>query len=356
MSQLRAWFAQADQFDWMTEFLRQRGWLRAAQRIMMTVVASASLVPMTVLATQRHPSPPAVLAGGFTVVFTVCMTVFWLTRWPTRRQSTVAVTVGMACIAAWSQVQATGALDALACTPMVVTGGYIAIFHSPRLLVFNNAVAFVITGLAVLRLAHETDVTAAAATFWLISFLNVSVSSGVCGMSRAMRTYAERSEEDSLTGLLNRRAFSETVGYRLADPLLPHTHLAVVMVDIDNFKRINDTHGHPAGDHALRAVAELLREHAPADAILCRAGGEEFLIALTCVASDVKALAAQLCTAIGTLSLNLTASVGTAMAELHLLSGSHGTGLLEELITIADRAMYAAKRSGGNRVYHSATT
>jgi diguanylate cyclase (GGDEF)-like protein len=171
-----------------------------------------------------------------------------------------------------------------------------------------------------------------------------------------MRTYVERSEEDSLTGLLNRRAFSETVGYRLADPMLPHTHLAVVMVDIDNFKRINDTHGHPAGDHALRVVAELLREHAPADAILCRAGGEEFLIALTCMASDVKALAAQLCTAIGTLSLNLTASIGTAIAELHLLSGSHGTGLLEELITIADRAMYAAKRSGGNRVYHSATT
>lgn len=356
MSQLRAWCGQADQFDWMTEFLRQRGWLRAAQRIMMTVVASASLVPLTVLATQRHLGAAAVFAGGFTVVFTVGMTVFWLTRWPTRRQSIVAVSVGMLCITAWSQVQTTGALDALACTPMVVTGGYIAIFHNPRLLLFNSAVAFVITGLAVLRLAHEADVTAAAATFWLINFLNVSVSSGICGMSRAMRMYAQRSEEDSLTGLLNRRAFSETVGYRLADCVRSHTHFAVVMVDIDNFKRINDTQGHPAGDHALRAVAELLREHVPEDAVLCRAGGEEFLIALTCMASDVKALAAQLCTAIGTLSLNLTASIGTAIAELHLLSGSPGTGLLEELITIADRAMYAAKRSGGNRVFHSATT
>jgi diguanylate cyclase (GGDEF)-like protein len=340
----------------MTEFLRQRGWLRAAQRIMMVVAGSAALVPLTVIATQRHLSSAAAVACGFTIVFTIGMTSFWLTRWPTRRQSVVAVTVGMLCIAGWSLIQPTAALAALACTPMVVTGGYAAIFHNAKLTILNGVAAFVTTTSAVVRLAHEANVAVAADAFWLINFLNVSVSCGVCGMSRAMRMYVERSDEDALTGLLNRRAFGEMVSHRLGNPPRVHTHLAVVMLDIDNFKRINDTHGHPAGDQALRTVAGLLREQAPPDAVICRAGGEEYLIALTCMASDVKALAAQICTAIGALSLDLTASIGTAIADLHLLSGSRGTGLLEELVTIADRAMYAAKRSGGNRVFHSATT
>jgi diguanylate cyclase len=356
MRGLKAWWSQADQYDWMTAFLRQRGWLRSAQWMMVVVAGSAALVPLTALASERHPGESLVIVGGLTGAFTVGLTTFWLARWPTRRQSVVFVTAGALCIAGWSFIQPTAALAALACTPTVVTGGYIAIFHSTRTMLFNNVLALVITSMAALRLTHEANFAAALCAFWLISFLNVSVSLGVRGMSRAMGTYAQRSEEDSLTGLLNRRAFSETVGYRLAYPVRSHTHLAVVMLDIDNFKRINDTQGHPAGDNALKAVAELLRQHTPADAVLCRAGGEEFLIALTCMASDVKALAGQLCTGIGTLSLNLTASIGTAIAELHLLSGSHGNGLLEELITIADRAMYAAKRSGGNRVFHSATT
>jgi diguanylate cyclase (GGDEF)-like protein len=52
------------------------------------------------------------------------------------------------------------------------------------------------------------------------------------------------------------------------------------MVDLDDFKRVNDTRGHPAGDRALLAVAELLRRHSPPTAAICRAGGEEFLIAM----------------------------------------------------------------------------
>jgi diguanylate cyclase len=354
MSRLTARWSQPDQFDWITTFLRQRGWLRSARRIVAVVSGSAALVPLTVLSSQRHPSAGAVVMGGLTAVFTVGMTIFWLARWPTRRQSEAAVVVGVLCIGGWSLVQPTAALAALACTPTAVTGGYSAIFHRPKILLFNGVVAVAIAITAVLRLAREANVAAAISAFWLINFLNLSVPLAVWGMSRAMGVYAQRSEEDALTGLLNRRAFTETVSNRLANPPRVHTHLAVVMVDLDDFKRINDTHGHPAGDHALRAVAELLREHAPADAAICRAGGEEFLIAATCMTSDVGPLAARICTAIARLSLKITASIGTASAELHLLSGPDGPGLLEELIAIADSAMYAAKRSGGNQAHHRA--
>jgi len=170
-----------------------------------------------------------------------------------------------------------------------------------------------------------------------------------------MGTYVQRSEEDDLTGLLNRRAFTDAVSNRLANPPPAHSHLAVVMVDLDNFKRINDTHGHLAGDRALRAVADLLREHTPTDAVVCRAGGEEFLVALTAATSDVRSLTAQFNSALAGLLPKITASVGIATAELRQLTGDVAS-LVDELIRIADDAMYAAKRRGGDQVHQGVKT
>lgn len=354
MSRPIDWRRRPDRYDWIKTFLSQRGRLRAAQRIMAVVCASAALAPLSVLATQHEPTAGALAIGGITAVFSVGMTYFYLTRWPTRLQSETAVVVGVLCIGGWSLIQPTAALSALACTPTIVTGAYSAIFHRRRIVLIHGVVGTAIVIAAVVRLAGEVSIAAALSAFWLINFVNVSVLLGAWGMSRAMRGYERRSEEDALTGLLNRRGFTEMVSDRLANPPRAHTHLAVVMVDLDKFKRINDTHGHSVGDHVLRAVSELLLEHAPADAVICRAGGEEFLIALTCVPSDIEPLAERICGAVTNLSPQMTASIGTASAELHMLTESAaGT---EELIAIADSAMYVAKRSGGNQARHAAST
>ncbi|HEV7360072.1 MAG TPA: GGDEF domain-containing protein [Mycobacterium sp.] len=173
-------------------------------------------------------------------------------------------------------------------------------------------------------------------------------------MTQATSTYVQRAEQDPLTGLLNRRAFTESVTDRLAHHAAAHTHLAVMMVDLDDFKRINDTSGHAAGDCLLQVVAGLLRDHAPADTLVCRAGGEEFLVALTCTIGDVSPLAAQCCEAIAKHPSGITASIGTASAELHRLCTSDGGHLVDELVVLADNAMYAAKRRGGNQALQSA--
>lgn len=350
MSRLKAWWSQPDHYEWTTAFLRQRGMMRPARMILVVVAGSSAFVPLTVLPSQNDPTVVEVITGAVAVAFTLGMTVMWLVHWPTCRQSQVGVALGALFVGGWSLVQPTGALAALACTAMAVTGGYIAFFHGPKLLLFNSLVALGATVTAVLRLAHEANIATAASALWINTFLNLSVPLGIWGMSRAMGTYVQRSEEDPLTGLLNRRAFTDAVGHRLANPPPAHTHLAVVMVDLDNFKRINDTHGHLAGDRALRAVAGLLRENAPADAVICRAGGEEFLVALTAVASDVTPLATRFCNALAGLLPKVTASVGTASAELRLLTGDVAR-TVEELIRIADDAMYAAKRRGGDQVH-----
>ena len=353
MSRLKAWWSQPDQYDWVTTFLRQNGMLTSARMILAIVAGSSVLVPLTVLPSLSRPSAAEAITGGVAATFTIGVTVLWLTRWPSRRQSHAGVMIGALFVGGWSLVQPTAALAALACTAMAVTGGYVAFFHGPKLILFNSVVAAAVAITAVLRLADEANIATAASALWINAFLNLSVPLGIWGMSLAMGTYVQRSETDALTGLLNRRAFTPAVGDRLTNLPPGHTHLAVVMVDLDNFKRINDTHGHSAGDRALQAVAELLREHCPADAVICRAGGEEFLVALTAVTSDVVRLAAHFCTAVARLSPKVTASIGTASAELPLLTGPDVAGPVDELVKIADAAMYAAKRRGGNQAHHS---
>ncbi|WP_162951539.1 GGDEF domain-containing protein [Mycobacterium paragordonae] len=249
----------------------------------------------------------------------------------------------------WSVVQPNPTLAALACTALAVTGGYIALFHNLRLLVLNSLVAMVAATDSMLRLAGASDSTAAVTAFWLICFPNFSVPLIIWGMSQAVESYVQRAQQDPLTGLLNRRAFAEAVAARLVNHPAAHTCLAVMMVDLDNFKQINDTHGHAAGDRLLQAVAELLRDQSPPEAIICRAGGEEFLLAATCTPDGVAALAPPLCRSIAEHPSGITASIGTASADLGSLGAPGGGASLDELIAAADRAMYAAKRRGGNQ-------
>ena len=354
MSRLKSWWSQSDQFDWVTTFLRQRGLIRPAQVILAVVSASAAWVPLTGLATQRQPgATSAIIIGVLIVGFALGSIYFWLTHWPTRRQSRALAVTGMLATGGWSLVQPSPVFAALICSALAVTGGYIALFHSPRMLLLNSLVVVATATVAVLRLADQTDFATAAAAFWLIWYPNFSVPLIIWGVSQAMGTYVERAEQDPLTGLLNRRAFTEAVPVRLVDHDAAHTHLAVLMLDLDDFKRINDTHGHAAGDRLLQVVAGLLRDHSPADAIICRAGGEEFVIALTCTLDEVAPLAARVCGAVARHPSGVTASIGTACAELQLLCTADGGHPIEGLIARADGAMYAAKRRGGNQAHQS---
>jgi diguanylate cyclase len=354
MWRLMSWWSQSDQYDWVTAFLRQRGLIRPAQVILAVVSASAAWVPLTGLATQRHPSAMSMFIAVLIVGFALGSIYFWLTHWPTRVQSRVAAVTGMFATGGWSLVQPNPIFAALICSALAVTGGYVALFHSPRLLMLNGVIALTTATVAVLRLGNETDFATAAAAFWLIWYPNFSVPLIIWGVSQAMATYVERAEQDPLTGLLNRRAFTEAVAGRLITHNAAHTHLAVMMLDLDDFKRVNDTYGHSAGDRLLCVVAELLRAHSPPDAMVCRAGGEEFLIALTCTVDGVAPLAALYCGAVARLPSGITVSIGTASAELTLLSTADGGHLIEELVAVADAAMYAAKRHGGNQAYQSA--
>jgi diguanylate cyclase (GGDEF)-like protein len=161
------------------------------------------------------------------------------------------------------------------------------------------------------------------------------------------------SSTDPLTGLLNRRAFFESAERELANGLRHGFEVALLLMDIDHFKAINDEHGHAAGDQALVAVAACLQASLRQGDVLARHGGEEFVILLThCGRLSAIGFAERLREAVSEIQLGssaeniefkLTASLGVAA------SGDNGSQL-SALLSQADAAMYCAKRAGRNQV------
>jgi diguanylate cyclase (GGDEF)-like protein len=158
------------------------------------------------------------------------------------------------------------------------------------------------------------------------------------------------SDFDPLCGVLNRRGFYRSAGHLVAtDTPAADRCIAVTMVDLDHFKNVNDTYGHPLGDMALIAVGNVLRHHSGDSAVVARVGGEEFCIADIVCDDQIKRWAEAVRNAIAAMPFGITASVGVARLPLKSVSVlSYGT--IDSLIAIADAAMYDAKRSGGNRI------
>jgi diguanylate cyclase (GGDEF)-like protein len=286
--------------------------------------------------------------------YTFACPVLWLSRWPTRRLSAFVCGVGAVLFAVWSIAQPIATTTALGGAALSVFGAYFAFVHSIKAILFNFALAVAVATVAALRLVSAVDWAMALATLWFICFLNAAIPAAIRAMSAAMGMYAQRCDEDALTGLLNRRAFIGAVTDVLKDPRnASASHLTVLMVDLDNFKRINDTRGHAEGDRALIAVAKLLRQHTPSNAVICRAGGEEFLVALVSDSGDTTSVADRLCTSVDSLSHRVTASIGAASTRIRADADVAPERLISRLIESADTAMYAAKRNGGNQVAHA---
>lgn len=352
MSRLAEWLREPDQFDTTTAFLEQRDLIRPTRRLMALVAGSSALTPIPLLVpTDRAPSPAAIAVGVGGFALASAMTWFWLRRWPTRRQSLLAGLLGTFCVAAWSLTQSSPAVAALACTAAAVTGGYLAFFHGATPMLFNITVGLFISAVAAVRLAAQIDLPTAVATFWLMWLVNLSAPLAIRGTSRAMSRYAAHSHLDPLTGLLNRRGFGEAVGRRLLSTANGGSSgLAMIMVDLDDFKRINDTLGHAAGDRELQRVAGLLRELAPDGAHVCRAGGEEFLIALPSTRLQAARLADGVCKGVRSHGDGVSASVGVVLAQRSDVVDTSSDVLIDRMIDAADRVMYKAKREGGDRV------
>ena len=165
---------------------------------------------------------------------------------------------------------------------------------------------------------------------------------------RLRESLRSQSIRDSLTGLYNRRYLNEALEREIRRAARTRRHLAVLVLDVDNFKGLNDTCGHEAGDTFLRELGAFLQQRVREEDVACRYGGDEFVILLTETSLDTaKKRARQLREGIKTLSVAHrgqfltppTVSLGAALYPDH---GSSG----DELIRAADDALYKAKARG----------
>ena len=152
---------------------------------------------------------------------------------------------------------------------------------------------------------------------------------------------------DGLTGILNHRSFRERLKHEWTRFERNSTPISLILLDVDRFKQYNDAYGHPAGDEVLRRVAIILEESGRDGNVVCRYGGEEFVvIAPDTDAAGAMALAERLRLAIETEHwphLSVTASFGVSTTRI----AEHS---IDDLIVRADTAMYHSKRAGRNRV------
>jgi diguanylate cyclase (GGDEF)-like protein len=161
-----------------------------------------------------------------------------------------------------------------------------------------------------------------------------------------------QSTVDPLTGLYNRRFFDESLKRELARAQRSRSACSVVMIDLDHFKRVNDTYGHDSGDLVLQAASRAIQQRVRASDVVCRYGGEELVLMLP----DCEVAEAAKCAE--TIRLSLTAIV--IQHAGHTISGisasfgvaqwpGHGN-TEQDVLQAADRALYAAKKGGRNKV------
>jgi diguanylate cyclase len=161
----------------------------------------------------------------------------------------------------------------------------------------------------------------------------------------------EQATRDPLTGLFNRRFLDTIVGRELARCEREALHMTVMMIDVDHFKKVNDTYGHPGGDEVLKRLAALLLGKVRVIDVACRYGGEEFLLLLPSMPSEIAMVRAEQwreafakeVVSLGALRMQATISIGVATYP------EHGD-TLSALTRSADLALYRAKKEGRNRV------
>jgi diguanylate cyclase (GGDEF)-like protein len=166
------------------------------------------------------------------------------------------------------------------------------------------------------------------------------------------RELYEAATKDPLTGILNRQAFMERSAGELVYARRNDTSINIVMIDVDNFKQVNDTWGHPCGDLVLKEIARLLSDEKRDSDLLARYGGEEFLLLMNGITpEDAKKRAEKLRTTIAhhifswmdtripvTISLGISSRKGTEVSQI------------TDLIAESDKLLYVAKGNGKNQV------
>jgi diguanylate cyclase (GGDEF)-like protein len=355
VDRIRQWWGQPDNFRWLSGYLGSRQ-LQTFTRLMLgTITAMLGAATLIMLGSPSGPQTGVARAISILVAASCfAMAAMWFYRWPGHQQSASFAVISNAGIAAVCLSEANPESALLSCMTFAALAGYVAFFHNVSYLVLTLATATGTSLFAAWRIVAAGDPAMAVSKFLVVAIVVLAVPFSGQALVHLLRVDALKSHTDPLTGLRNRRGFHEGARELIAASTGdPPPCFTVVMLDLDGFKKVNDTRGHAAGDRILITVADSLRRASRPGALVARVGGEEFLVAETTPASEARTTAERLRRAVADTPWRVTASVGVASVTLFSIDGDTTRRMIEHLVDAADAAMYEAKRAGGNQIRHS---
>jgi diguanylate cyclase (GGDEF)-like protein len=349
---LEGWWRQPDRYDWVVQLVENGGYGRFTRSGVAASCAAIGAWPLLmVFSAQGVTGTASRIVTAVCGVLALIFACWWVSGWPTCRQSKVIVvmlnaTIAVNCVLYVLEDKAvTGTLA------FALTASYVACVHTlPHLtVVLAMAVVPIVLSIVTEALAGDPWVGLADGALRLASVIVVPMS--LRTLVQLLGDTAVVSDIDPLTGLANRRGLFRALGQLVgAAAVGSETRICMTMIDIDDFKSINDTHGHTTGDQVLVALAHSLRRACPGEAVIARIGGEEFAIVTVGRPDDALQLAENLRLEFRETPANFTASIGIATSALAPRGAVDTIALTEHLLDAADQVMYAAKRAGGDRV------
>ncbi|MDQ2818742.1 MAG: sensor domain-containing diguanylate cyclase [Candidatus Eremiobacteraeota bacterium] len=161
----------------------------------------------------------------------------------------------------------------------------------------------------------------------------------------------EMADTDSMTGLLTNRAYQERLEVEFLKAQSQRQSLSLIILDVDFFKRVNDTYGHPQGDELLRQLGEIIRLHARKTDVCCRYGGDEFTVVMPeTIKAEAAMVAGRIRQAVEDKAFHLDEAVARITISIGVGGYPQDVSAKKELVKAADVALYAAKQSGRNNV------
>ena len=316
-----------------------------------------ALAVVTLFAVDTSRSVVAIGWKAVLVVMVLVVAAAWITRPFPGRLGVVAFAL-FADLGTASTLLINPIQDAvLTCALFAVIGTFCTFFLSPRWLVAHVVFAVACTVAAAVATHSATDVDIASSIFRtavvLLTIAGVPLTSHL--LVTVLTEDARSSLLDPLTGLLNRRGLDAAVDDVWLLGREQDRCVAVLVVDIDRFKSINDRYGHEEGDAVIVRVAERLGAHLDAYGVLARTGGEEYLAVVSTSRLHVDALIHGVRRTLLDPSdaVSVTVSIGAAIVHWDSALWAQDIDIATRATRVADSMMYEAKAAGGDRVLKS---
>lgn len=355
---IRQWWSGPVDYPGQVQYFAQRVMSGAIQVLIGMGTGLNALISLVILLPSAHGRASQTAVALFAVLQIFWAWVWCCRPWPSRRTSLAFVISADVGIAAVALVHPSWLLGLFGLNAFAMISVYLLFFDGPKVLAGHIVWTLLTTTAFALHAGAHTHygmIAFTASTLAAVAPVAATPLGIQLGIS-AMRNDANESVADPLTGLLNRRGLHLHIADLLRATAATDAELAVIVVDLDRFKDINDTFGHTVGDEVLIRSAQRIRSAVRGSALVARVGGEEFVIVDLAkpgrnAARDFdrvrSAIAAPADHAV-------TASVGVtnvAVADF-AAPAVDPVALLDTIIERADHAMFDAKRNGGNATIH----